>query len=123
MFYKVGTVKEMESVKQILSSELYQAVWDIVTSLDGNYGAERDVEEEDGGFVLILQNIQDIEEAADWCIQLDKDTHEHVSLVKCAVGDYINVLYLMNNEFGVNVFLPKDIAPQVLLEDLENNNG
>ena len=71
----------------------------------------------------MLENVQDIEDAADWHIRLDKGTHEHVNLVKCEGGDYINALYIMNNEFGVNVFLPKDIALKVLLDDLEGCNG
>jgi len=123
MLYKFGTKKEIEAIKGEIPDVLYQTALNIVKSLDENYGADRDVDEEDGGFVLVLENVQDIEEAADWHIRLDKDTHEHVNLVKCEDGDYINALYIMNNEFGMNVFLPKDIALKILLDDLEGYNG
>jgi hypothetical protein len=123
MLYKFGTTKELEAIKGKIPDTLYQTALNIVKALDENYGENRDVDEEDGGFCLVLQNVQDIQEAADWHIRLDKGTHEYVNLVKCADGDYLNVLYLMNNEFGVNVFLPKDITPKILLEDLEDEDG
>ena len=120
MLYKFGTEKEIQSIKGKTNDTIYQTALKIVQSLDENYGASRDVDESEGGYVLLLENVQDFKEATGWHIRLDKDTHEHVNLVKCEDGDYINVFYLMNNEFGVNVFLPKDIAPDILLEDLVN---
>ena len=123
MLYEFGTAKEIKAIKGKIPDALYQTALNIVKTLDENYGADRDVDSEDGGFVLVLQNVQDIEEAAYWDIRLDEGNHEHVNLVKCEDGDYINALYIMNNEFGVNVFLPKDIAPQILLDDLEGDNG
>jgi len=119
MLYKFGTAKEIETIKDKIPDALYKTALDIVTALDENYGADRDVDEEDGGFVVILQNVQDIEEATTEGIQLDEDIYEYVNLVKCEDGDYINVLYLANNEFGINVFLPKDTASNSLLEDLD----
>ena len=118
MLYKFGTKKEIEEIKGKIPDVLYQTALNIVKALDENYGADRG-EDEDGGFVLVLENVQDIKEAADWHIRLDKGNHEHVNLVKCEDGDYINALFLMNNEFGVNVFLAKDIALKILLDDLE----
>ena len=123
MLYKFGTAKEVETLKDKIPYALYQVALNIVNVLDDNYGTDRDVDEEDGGFVVILQNIQDIEEATTEGIQLDEDMYEHVNLVKCENGDYINVLYLANNEFGINVFLPKDIAPTELLDGLDGEGA
>lgn len=119
MLHKVGTVREIEKIKNNLPNEVYQAALSIVTALDDNYGEDRDVDENDGGFVLIAENVSDLTEANEQYIQTDNDTHEYVNLVKCEETSYINALYLSNNEFGVNVFLPKAIAPRVLLDDLE----
>ena len=125
MFYKFGTTKEIETIKEKIPNELYQTALNIVKILDKNYGADRDVDVdvEDGGYVLVLQNVQDVTEAADWDIRLDEGNHEHVNLAKCEEGDYINALYIMNNEFGVNIFLPRDISLKILLDDLEEANG
>ena len=123
MIFKFGIQKELEATaKGRIPDALYQSALNIVKALEV-YGADRNADEDDGGYVLILQNVQDIKEAADWHIRLDEGNHEHVNLVKCEDGDYINALFLMNNEFGVNVFLPKDIALKILLDDLEGENG
>jgi hypothetical protein len=41
-----------------------------------------------------------------------------VDVVKCESGTYINTLFLCNNEFGINVFMPVEAAPEVLLRGL-----
>lgn len=129
MLYKFGTVKEIKKLKGDLPKEVYQAGLNIVTTLDEHYGEDRNVDEGDGGFVLVLQSTDDIAKATDTYIQIDKDTYEYVSFVEheemsveCENVVYINALFLRHNEFGINVFMPKDIAPKVLLDDLEDNN-
>lgn len=119
MLYKFGTEGELEAIKGKIPKELYQTALKIVKTIDEHYGASRDIDNSDGGYLLILENVQDIEQAVKWHIRLDGGNHEHINLVKCAGGDYINALYVLNNEYGVNVFLPKEIALKILLDDLE----
>ena len=120
MTYIFGTVKEVKSIKCALPAELYQAAHGIVATLDAEYGADRDVYNSDGGCVLILGNVQDLREAAARYPQIYKGAHELMNLVKCASGDWVNALFLTGNEFGVDVFIPKAIAPQILLDELED---
>jgi hypothetical protein len=94
---KFGTEKELEAIKDKIPDTIYQAALTIIKNLDKNYGATRDVDENDGGFVLILENVKDIEEAADWYIRLDNGRHEDVTLVKCDGEDYLNVFSIINN--------------------------
>ena len=123
ILYKVGTIKEVEAIKGKIQKELYQSVLAIIKTLDDNYGSERDVDGGDGGFVLIAENVQDLTTLTTWHIRLDMPAHDGLNIVRCKTGDYINALFLMNNEFGINVFLPKSIAPQILLDDLKRRNG
>jgi hypothetical protein len=115
---KAGTVKELSSFERTIDHDIYRAALRIVSRLDEVYGAERDVDNGDGGFVLIAENVQDLEAIGRRYVRLDENRHEAVDVVKSEGGVFINVLFLCNNEFGINVFLPVEIAPQALLKDL-----
>jgi hypothetical protein len=122
--YKFGTVRELSKAVDgtffiDAPAEVYREALRIVTVLDGVYGADRDVDGGDGGFVLIAQNIQDLALINQTYMRMDEGTHEAVGLVKCEDEPYVNVLYLSNNEFGVNILMPVSIAPRTLLDDLK----
>jgi hypothetical protein len=122
MLYKAGTVQEIAQIKKsalVLPEEVYGEVLRIVTILDEVYGADRDVDNGDGGFVLIAENVQDLSLISQRYMKLDNATYEAVELVKCSNQPYLNVLYLSNNEFGINIFMPVSIAPRLLLEELK----
>jgi hypothetical protein len=115
---KVGTVKELSQFDGRIDRDVYAAVLRIVSILDEMYGAERDVDNNDGGFAVVAENVQDMSLIGQRYVKLDDNRHEAVDVVKCKKGMYINALFLCNNEFGINVFMPLDIAPQVLLKDV-----
>jgi hypothetical protein len=115
---KTGTVKELAKFEGIIDGEVYNTALRIVTILDEVYGSARDVDNNDGGFVLIVENVQDLELLKQRYMALDKSQYEVVDVVKSKKRLYINAFYLCNNEFGINVFIPMDIAPQTLLKDI-----
>jgi hypothetical protein len=124
--YKAGTVKEMERIRQDapnLPEEVYRETLRIVTMLDEVYGADRDVDQSDGGLVLIAVSKQDLRLIEQRYMKLNENRHEGVTLVKCENGPYINVFFLCNNEYGINVFLPVSVAPHILLEELNDNRN
>ena len=118
---KAGTVKEMHQLQGKMPVEIYLTVLKIATILDGAYGVGRDVDHGDGGFVLVVENIQDLAAISRQYVDLDSNRHEAVSLVQCEKEPYINALFLCNNEFGINILMPLNIAPRVLLRDLPQN--
>jgi hypothetical protein len=101
-----------------MSRDLYSAALRIVKILDSEYGADRDVEHGDGGFVLIAENVQDLEVINRRYKDMSGNSYEAVDVVKCESGVYINAFFVHNNEFGVNVLMPVEIAPKSLLRDL-----
>jgi hypothetical protein len=115
---KAGTVKELAQFEGTIDHDVYGVALRIVTMLDKTYGADRDVENSDGGFVVIVENVQDISLIGQRYVSLDGNGHEVVDVVQCEKGSYINALFLCNNEFGINVLMPLEIAPQVLLKDV-----
>ena len=58
--YKIGTVKQLAQFIGKMDDCLYQEALRIVAILDYEYGADRDVENGDGGFVLVAENVQDV---------------------------------------------------------------
>ena len=116
--YKAGTVKELAQFIGNMDDCLYQEALRIVTILDYEYGAGRDVNNGDGGFVLVVENIQDIQHVYQRCKNLDFNQCEVVDVFNGSSGRYINAFFLSNNEFGINVLMPIDIAPLELLRDL-----
>ena len=108
----------MHQLQGKMPVEIYLTALRIVTILDGTYGVDRDVDNGDGGFVLIAENIQDIAAISQQYVDLNANRHEVVSLVQCGKEPYINALFLCNNEFGINVLMPASIAPTVLLKAL-----
>ena len=115
---KAGTVMELTQFEKAIDRDVYRAALRIVTILDEAYGAGRDVDNSDGGFVLIAENFKDIADIGQQYVALDANQHEAVDFVKCESMDYVNALFLTNNEYGINVFMPVDIAPRVLLRYL-----
>jgi hypothetical protein len=115
---KAGTVKELSQYEVKIDRDVYRSALHIVSILDEVYGAERDVDNADGGFVLIAENIQDVTNIGQRYVKLDSNQQEAVSVVKCEGIAYIDAFFLCNNEFGINVFMPMNIAPDVLLSNL-----
>jgi hypothetical protein len=118
MLIKAGTVKELAQFERTMNSDLYMAALRIVKILDEVYGADRDVDNSDGGFVLIAETVQDIEIIRRTYENLDGNAHEAVNVVNSESGVLINAFFLHNNEFGVNILMPLEIAPKALLRDL-----
>ena len=57
MQHIVGTQKEAERLQGVLSEEVLAEVTRIANILEDNYGEDRDVLEEDGGYICIVEVI------------------------------------------------------------------
>jgi hypothetical protein len=115
--FKAGTVKELERIREKASGlpdKIYREALRLVKRLDEAYGADRDVNNGDGGFVLVAENIQDLALISSQYVDMASNRHEAVSIVQCEKEPWLNALFLCNNEFGINVLLPLAIAPSAL---------
>lgn len=120
--YKAGNVGEIRRLQGKIPDEIYREALRIVTILDTTYGAGRDVDQSDGGFVLIVENVQDLAAVNQQYVELDTNRHEAVSVVQCKMEPYINALFLCNNEFGISVLIPASIAPSILIDSLKSKD-
>ena len=117
---KVGTVKEVECpvLKSKVPMEVYQEALRVVTMLDEKFGDDRDVDEDDGGFVLVIESEEDLADFSAEYVELDSPTREYVELLPTAKGNYFNIFFLYNEyEFGITLLIPRSIVPQKFQEE------
>ena len=108
--YKFGTVKELKAVNIAVPEKVYQEALSIATMLDERFGAERDVEDDEGGFIFIALNNSDLSYFKKNYVELNSELLEYVLLV----DDYLNAFYLYGYDYGISLFLPKSIAPDFM---------
>ena len=108
--YKFGTVKELNAVNIAVPEKIYQEVLSIATMLDELFGAERDVEDDEGGFIFIALDSADLSYFKKNYVELNSELLEYV----LAVDDYFNAFYLYGYDYGISLFLPKSIAPDFM---------
>lgn len=126
MLYKAGTVKEMEKLRENipdLPEEVYGEALRLVKMLDEVYGAGRDVDNGDGGFVLIAENVQDLALVSQRYVDVGSNRHEAASVVQCGRKAYINAFFICNNEFGINILMPMSIAPDIIIGGLKKSKN
>ena len=116
--YKAGTIKELAKFAGMMDDCLYREALRIVTILDNEYGADRNVDNGDGGFILIAEKVQDVALIRERYKNIGSDACEAVDVFNGSNGQYLNAFFLSNNEFGINILMPIEIAPVVLLGDL-----
>ena len=118
---KVGTIQEAESLafKDKVLKEVYEEALRIVTMLDENFGDDRDVDQDDGGFVLVIENEGDLASfCKDYDVALDSPLREYMELIKTDKEPYLNVFFLYNEyEFGITLLIPLPIVPRSFLEE------
>ena len=108
--YKFGTAKELNSINMIVPDKVYQEVLSIATMLDEQFGAERDVEYDEGGFIVIAENNSDLSYFTKNYVELNSELLEYV----LPVNDYFNAFYLYGYDYGISLFLPASIAPDFM---------
>lgn len=109
-------IKSMDDVVA-LPCQLPQAARDelirCTAILDYEYGTFRD--DADGGYTLIAQTTDDLAEIK---AHVDYDCHppEWVS----RFDSYLAAMYLLTNDFSITLFMPLSVAPQSILNELED---
>ena len=117
--YKAGTVAELEALELDgkIPIEVHEEALKIVTMLDEHFGEDRDVDDDDGGFVFIAESKEDLDYFVHRCVGLPELIFEYVELVPSVKEPYLNVFFLVNEyEYGMTLFVPVSIAPEIFLK-------
>lgn len=109
MLYKFGHVRELDTVILSIPTDALAALLECVQVLDNEYGEGRDMEKDDGGYVVLLEEEEDID-ALKAFFPLDTSLPEWVGLSR---SGYTSSLYILNNEYSVVLFMPVDLARKI----------
>ena len=116
MIYSFGTTKEAHSVKGKVLSAVYERALGIVSILDKYYGKDRDVYKNDGGFVFIAEDKKDLSYFISHHIDPNNSSYEDAQIFRTEQGYYLDILFLCNNEFSINLLTPARLLPEISAE-------
>ncbi|MEA5083672.1 MAG: hypothetical protein VB018_05905 [Lachnospiraceae bacterium] len=108
MLYIVGTQKEAIRLKELLPEEVFVEVMGTAKIIDETYGSDRDIFENDGGYICIVENDTDVIELnSKYEVDLYTTAPEYCTK---ASDKWLNVLIICNNEFAITVLLSTQTA-------------
>lgn len=115
MYYKIGCLLDLVKLP-FLEQELWKHIYELTMALSSNYGDNRDIEENDGGYILLFLNYVDTAE-----LKTMVNYQEHIPEYVTRIGksNYCEAVYLFSNEYAVSVILPVSKAPVEILEELQ----
>ena len=116
MIYSFGTTKEAHGIKGKVLSAVYERALSIVSILDKYYGKDRDVYKNDGGFVFIAENKEDLSYFISHHIDPNNSTYEDAQIFRTEREYYLDILFLCNNEFSINLLTPARFLPEISAE-------
>lgn len=116
---KLGHLGDMKLIDN-LPKEVKITVKDILTILDTEYGADRDIDSDNGGYVVIIEDILDYIKLKEFNIDLEEMIPEYVDGIVIENNvDYINAMLLCSNDYSISIICPLSIAPQNLIDYIE----
>lgn len=116
MLYKIGTLKELDATLLSLPESVMTELTRDVAILDLEYGKDRNWQES-GGYSVVVETAKDLEEFIK-IVDYDRRPCEWATRVGRDSG-WLSALFLIGNEFAIMAFMPVGIAPNPILQDLE----
>ncbi|WP_419867506.1 hypothetical protein [Clostridium perfringens] len=94
--------------------EVIKSISETIDILNENYGEIRDVDKDLGGYVLVVESIEDVKELKNRTL---KDIlPEYTDEIICSEGvNYTSSLFLLSSDFSVVVIANKELS-KILLE-------
>lgn len=117
MLHIIETKEKLSTMAKAIPSAIHTELLALVMRLDAEYGADRDTREE-GGYAIVVTDFDDLT-ALRSIIDIDRHPCEWAHRTG-KDGSFCYALYLLNDDFSITVYMPVDIAPNTILQDLED---
>lgn len=96
-----------------IPSEVIESIKVTIDILNENYGGNRDIEADLGGYVLIAENIVDIEMLKQY--KLQGLIPEYTDIIECSEGvDWTSSLFLLSSDFSIIVVCTEELSKFLL---------
>ena len=116
---EITYLREMKKV-QTLPIEVQEVIKGVLEVLDSEYGSNRDKYADNGGYVVIVESIEDfkgIQKKTN--IDINDVIVEYVDKIICSDGKvYTNSLVLCNNDYSISLIIPFEIIPKNVLNQM-----
>ena len=113
MLHRIGHKKDVYSCGSTFPRRALQEVYTGLMILDEEYGYDRNWELE-GGYSILAETAEDVAAIKQY-VDFDKRPPEWVTSI--SYTKIISALFIMNNDFSIMVYMPREIAPQTLLDE------
>lgn len=111
---KLYKKEQLVELKQKYSKEVIEEAEEIITLLDENYGANRDVDKDLGGYVALLESKEDVAEIK--ANSIKGLLPEYTDIIKSDDGiDYYSSLFLLSDDYSIVVFSTTELH-EILIE-------
>ncbi|MDB1933020.1 MULTISPECIES: hypothetical protein [Clostridium] len=104
---KIYNKMELENINNLLE-RVIQSISETINILDNNYGANRNVDNDLGGYVVIVENIVDIE-----MLKQDKLKGlipEYTDVIECKEGvNWTSSLFLLSSDYAIVVITTEEL--------------
>ena len=115
---KIAHVEEAKRL-QHLPQEVAMVVEGIAEILDTEYSKDRDVNGGNGGYILVIESAEELQQLKDIYIDIEDVITEYTDLIEVQEGEnYTNSLILLNNDFSVSLVMPVSLTPARLLAEI-----
>ena len=109
---KIYLSEQLEKLKEY-PVEVINNVLEVINVLDENYGANRHVDNDLGGYVLIVESIVDIK-----ILKQDKLQGlipEYTDIIECSEGvNWTSSLFLLSSDFAIVVVTTEELSKFLL---------
>ena len=110
---KIYSKEQLKQLKEY-PIEVIDRIFEAIEILDNNYGANRNVDSDLGGYILIAENIVDIE-----VLKQDKLqglVPEYTDVIEVVNGEnYTSSLYVISSDYAIVVITTEELS-KLLLE-------
>lgn len=115
MVYKIGNMKDLARLP-ITDENTMKNLIEFTKVLSQEYGEDRDIDHDDGGYVLYAPKGTDCEEFKEY---FDYSKNEIECVNRC--GDICCAMYLLTNEYAVVIVMSISDAPMEITDAFEED--
>ena len=112
MIYKIGNVSDLDIIPLIDDTAL-ELLYHYARVLSTEYGESRNLDEDDGGYVLYCPPGTRTEEIKDYF-----DYTKHCVESVDRLGNLLAATYILHNEFAVTIILSAEDAPTEIIKGI-----